>query len=77
MDRLKQKQYLIYNCYTLDNEEYVTKEIELKVICKERFGEELVAKCKVITKNWYEKEVYITAQDLYSGRVKILDSRAS
>lgn len=68
MDRIKKQQYLLYSVYVNVNE---TKEIELKVICKEVFGDVLVAKCKVLTKNWYD-EIYLTENDLYSGKVKLL-----
>ena len=69
MDRIKKQQYLLYSLYISESEK---KDIELKVICKERLGDETVAKCKVMTKNWYQ-EIYLTKNDLYSGKVKILD----
>jgi hypothetical protein len=65
MERIKKKQILIYK--------FKDKEIELKVICKEILGDELVARCKIVTKDWYEKEVYVTKNDLYSGKIKILE----
>jgi len=58
--QLKKKERLIYNHFLGKNPNHEEKEI--KVICKERWGNELVVKCKVITKGWYE-EVYLTGQD--------------
>jgi len=57
MFRIKKKQRLIYRHY-LGWTPY-----ELKVICKENWGGYIVAKCKVITKGWYD-EVYVTQEDL-------------
>jgi len=58
MWRIKKKQRLIYRHYS------GWTPYELKVICKENWGNEnIVAKCKVLTKGWYE-EVYITQTDL-------------
>jgi hypothetical protein len=50
----------------------LSKTYNLKVICKERWGDEIVAKCKVNNnKDWY-LEIYITLVDLQSGRVRII-----
>jgi len=57
MFRVKKKQRLIYKHYP------EWPPYELKVICKERWGDEVLAKCKVITKGWYS-EVYLTQNDL-------------
>lgn len=65
MDSIKKNQFLIYKFF--DGQKNI--EINLKVICKLFLGDEKVIKCKVVTKNWYEKEVYITQNDLYSGKV--------
>lgn len=66
MDMIKKKMRLVYTQYP-----NVTEPHELRVICKERWGEEQVAKCKVIgSKDWYA-EVYITMMDLHSGRVQV------
>ena len=66
MEMIKKKMRLLYSHYPEVSETH-----ELKVICKERWGDDQVAKCKVIGgKGWYH-EVYITMMDLHSGRVRI------
>jgi len=35
---------------------------ELKVICKVKWGDEVLVKCKVLSKDWYN-EVYLTQTD--------------
>jgi hypothetical protein len=67
IDSLKKKQIILYNL----NDGHLTKQIELKVICKERWGDAIVIKCKVLSKNLEYKEIYITQNDLYSGSVKL------
>ncbi|MDB4330438.1 hypothetical protein N9948_01810 [bacterium] len=69
MYRIKKKQILLYKS-NLNVDEVL--EVELKVICKEQCGDELVAKCKVMTKGWYTNDVYVTQNDLYSGKLRIL-----
>lgn len=68
IDSIKKKQTLIYRL----NDGRDIKEIYLKVICKENWGEEIVIKCKVLSKNLEYKEVYITKNDLYSGNIQIV-----
>lgn len=68
MQQIKKQQNITYRTKLPNN---VFLDIDLKVICKEWWGDILVAKCKVISKHWYEKEVYITEQDLFSGKVKL------
>ena len=66
MDFIKKKMRLEYKQYP----EYPPH--ELKVICKEKWGDETVAKCKVLkSKDWYN-EIYITIHDLYTGRVRVI-----
>ena len=67
MHRIKKQQRLIYRTLLPNN---TNLDVELKVICKERLGDLLVARCKVMSKNWYEKEIYITEQDLFSGKIR-------
>ena len=69
MHRIKKKQLLLYKS-NLNVDEVL--EVKLKVICKEQWGDELVAKCKVLTKGWYDNDVYVTQNDLYSGKLRIL-----
>jgi len=68
LDSIKKKQTLIYRL----NDGRCIKEIYLKVICKENWGDEIVIKCKVLSKNLEYKEVYITKNDLYSGNIQIV-----
>lgn len=56
MGVIKNKTRLLYRHYP-NSTPY-----ELKVICKERWGDQIVVKCKVITKGWYD-EVYLTQTD--------------
>lgn len=62
VNSLKKKQRLTYKHSTN------SKSYKLKVICKERWGEETVVKCKVIgNTNWYEY-IYLTCEDY--GRIQ-------
>jgi len=67
MDTIKKNQILLYKFF----DGHIDREVYLKVICKFFLGDQKVIKCKIITKNWYEKEVYITQNDFYSGKVLI------
>lgn len=68
IESIKKKQNLMYRL----NDGHSIKEIYLKVICKENWGDEIVIKCKVLSKNLEYKEIYITKNDLYSGNVIVI-----
>lgn len=67
MESIKKNQILLYKFFDGQKD----NQIYLKVICKLFLGDQKVVKCKVITKNWYEKEVYITQNDFYSGKILV------
>lgn len=69
IELIKKKKNLLY----LLNDGRQIKEIYLKVICKEKWGDETVIKCKVLSKNLEYKEIYLTVNDINSGNVKLLD----
>jgi len=54
--RIKKKQRLIYRHYP------GWTPYELKVICKVNWGDEVLVKCKVLSKDWYN-QVYLTKTD--------------
>jgi hypothetical protein len=65
MDSIKKNMILIYRHSPVD------LAYELKVICKERWGDQTLAKCKVINnKTWYS-EIFITINDIQSGRIQV------
>jgi hypothetical protein len=65
MDSIKKNMLLIYKHTSTD------LAYDIRVICKERWGEEILAKCKVLNnKNWYS-EIFITINDIRSGKVQI------
>ena len=65
VDSIKKNMILIYKHSSMD------LAFEVKVVCKERWGNETLAKCRVINnKAWYS-EVFITLNDIQSGRIQI------